>query len=221
MSRFTMSTPIGSAPPPGRDRDVDVLLGSFPPGRLSEIVGPRSSGGSSLLLAVLARATGAGRLVAVVDAADSLDAPSARAAGVDLRLLLWVRCGGEVAPALRAAEVVARCPGFGVVALDLGPGDLPRIPHASLVRLQRAAESGATVLVLRAPRHVAGSTAGLVLSVAPGRASWMGMPRLTRLDGRAACVQVVHARGDSRIAAGFTWSVDLASPESLPAGGAG
>ena len=48
------------------------MLAAFPPGKLSEIVGPRSSGGSSLLLQLLARATHDGGHVALVDATDAL-----------------------------------------------------------------------------------------------------------------------------------------------------
>src|SRR5712691_5759331 len=58
-----MATPTESLPPPGWDREgLDSLLDAFHEGRLSEIVGPRSSGGGSLLLALLARATSRGGL---------------------------------------------------------------------------------------------------------------------------------------------------------------
>src|SRR5216684_2668277 len=67
------------------------LGGGFPRGQLSEIVGPRSSGRTSLLLQMLAAATARGELVALVDALDMLDVESAAAAGVDLDRLLWVR----------------------------------------------------------------------------------------------------------------------------------
>ena len=41
-----MVTSTESLPPPGWDREgLDGLLNAFPEGRLSEIVGPRSSGG--------------------------------------------------------------------------------------------------------------------------------------------------------------------------------
>ena len=71
-----------SLPPPGWDGEgLDGLLAAFLPGRLSEIVGPRSSGGGSLLLALLSRATARGGLVALVDAADSLDPVTAARAG--------------------------------------------------------------------------------------------------------------------------------------------
>src|SRR5258705_356803 len=82
-----MGIPIGSSPPPGWEREgIDGLLGLFPPGRLSEIVGPRSSGASSLLLALIARITtsGTGGQVALVDGMDALDPHSAAAAGAGL-----------------------------------------------------------------------------------------------------------------------------------------
>src|SRR5438034_9286136 len=60
------------------------LSGGFPRGQLSELVGSRSSGRTSLLLHMLAAATARGELVAVVDALDLLDGDSAATAGVDL-----------------------------------------------------------------------------------------------------------------------------------------
>src|SRR6267142_2623552 len=67
------------------------LGGGFPRGQLSELVGPRSSGRTSLMLQLLAAATSRGELVAVVDALDMFDVESAAAAGVDLTRLLWIR----------------------------------------------------------------------------------------------------------------------------------
>src|SRR5436190_8994834 len=67
------------------------LGGGFPRGQLSELVGSRSSGRTSLLLHMLAAATARGELVAVVDALDMLDVESAAASGVDLARLLWIR----------------------------------------------------------------------------------------------------------------------------------
>ena len=49
------------------------LAGGFPRGQLSEVVGPRSSGRTSLLLQMLAAATSRGELVALVDALDALE----------------------------------------------------------------------------------------------------------------------------------------------------
>src|SRR5580765_335516 len=67
------------------------LLGGFPRGQLSELVGPRSSGRTSLLLRMLAAATARGELVALVDVLDRFDVASAQAAGIDLDRLLWIR----------------------------------------------------------------------------------------------------------------------------------
>ena len=134
-----MGFPIESSPPPGWEREgIDGLLGLFPPGRLSEIVGPRSSGASSLLLALIARITTAGSQVAFVDGMDTLDAASTAAAGADLSALLWVRCGGRLRVALGAADLLARCPGFALVVLDLD--DLGPVPASAYIRLQRAVE---------------------------------------------------------------------------------
>ncbi len=77
--------------------DVDARLGGgLPRGQLSEIVGGRTSGRTTLLMAALAAAPARGELVAVVDALDMLDVDSAASAGIDLDRLLWVR--GHVAP---------------------------------------------------------------------------------------------------------------------------
>src|SRR5512134_1097070 len=116
-----MAIPVESLPPPGWDpRGIDALLDALPRGRLSEIVGPRSSGASSLLVALLARVTASGQLTALVDGDGAFDPAQAAAAGADLHRLLRVRCGGRPTAALRAAGLVARCPGFARVALDLG-----------------------------------------------------------------------------------------------------
>jgi recA bacterial DNA recombination protein len=214
-----MSPPIAFAPPPGRDPVADALLTSFPPGRLSEIVGPRSSGGSSLLMTVLARAAAGGGLVAMVDVNDSLDPASARQAGVDLQRLLWVRCAGRLLAALRAADLLVRCPGFAMVGVDLGPGPSPRVPHAALVRLQRGIESGGGVLILRALQHVAGSAASLVLSVAATQVCWAGAPRPTCLAGLVSEVRIANVRGrnvreEKRTLPGrAAWSIGFCLPE--------
>src|SRR5262245_65811778 len=90
---FAMATSIASSPPPGWDGEgLDGLLAAFLPGRLSEIVGPRSSGGGSLLLALLSRASARGGLVALVDATDAPAPLTAERAGLDPRRALWIRC---------------------------------------------------------------------------------------------------------------------------------
>lgn len=204
-----MATSIESLPPPGWDREgLDGLLNAFPKGRLSEIVGPRSSGGGSLLLALLARAASRGGLVALVDGADAFDPETAARAGLDLRALLWVRCGDRLTSAWSAADLLARCPGFAAVALDLGTAPAAAPPSFG-VRLQRAAAGNAAVLVVRAPRHLTGSAAALVVSVRRVRARWIGAPMPIRLGGLVSEARVLRSRVDPRLAEpGRVWLIE-------------
>jgi len=188
-----MAIPIESSPPPGWEREgIDGLLGLFPPGRLSEIVGPRSSGGSSLLLALIARITTSGGQVAFVDGMDALDPASAAAAGADLSALLWVKCGGRLRIALSAADLLVRCPGFALVVLDLD--ELGPMPSTAHVRLQRAVEGSDTILITRSARHREGSPASLVLATRRLAPRWMGLRPLTRLAGLRSEVSIFRSR---------------------------
>jgi len=196
-----MVFPDESTPPPGWGaRGLPHLLAAFPSGQLSEIAGPRSSGASSLLLALVARASAAGA-VALVDGSDQFDAGSAAAAGTDLSRLLWVKCGGRLRAAFGAADLLARCPGFALVALDLGDASLARrVPPAFCLRLKLAAEQGPTRLVLRLPEHQAGSAAALAVSMRRLRSSWSGAPCPTRLAGLTSEARVVTSRSRARSA---------------------
>jgi recombination protein RecA len=157
------------------------LSGGFPRGQLSEIVGPRSSGRSSLLLQTLASATARGALVALVDALDTLDVASADAAGIELDRLLWIR--GHVVSnpgmcrdlnqrameqAIRAFTLVLQAGNFGVVAFDVGeaPADaVRRLPFTTWMRLQRLVEGSQTAGVLVGGESMARSSAGLTLKL--------------------------------------------------------
>ena len=72
---------------------LDLLTGGLARGCLTEICGTASSGRTSVLLFVLARATQRGEVCALVDASDAFDPASAAAAGMEMSRLLWVRCG--------------------------------------------------------------------------------------------------------------------------------
>ena len=190
-----MGVPIESSPPPGWEREgIDSLLGMFPPGRLSEIVGPRSSGASSLLLALIARITSGegGGQVAFVDGMDALDPASTAAAGADLSALLWVRCGGRLRVALSAADLLARCPGFALVVLDLD--ELGPVPASAYIRLQRAVEGTSTTLIVRSARHREGTPASLVLATRRLTPRWMGLRPLTRLAGVRSEISIARSR---------------------------
>ena len=205
-----MATPIESSPPPGWEREgIDGLLGLFPPGRLSEIVGPRSSGSSSLLLALIARITTSGSQgggqVAFVDGMDALDPASAATAGADLSALLWVKCGGRLRVGLSAADLLVRCPGFALVVLDLD--ELGPMPASAHVRLQRAVEGTDTILITRSARHREGSPASLILATRRLAPHWMGLRPLTRLAGLRSEVSIFRSRSSHASREG-RWTLD-------------
>src|SRR5438105_3997904 len=131
---------------------IDWLTGAggLPRGALTEIFGPDSSGRTSLLLSLLAQMTAREEACALVDSTDAFDPHSARAAGVDLRRLLWVRCN-QVEQSLRVTDLLLQGGGFGLVAVDLG--DVPpqvarRVPLACWFRFRRVVENTPTLLVV-------------------------------------------------------------------------
>jgi hypothetical protein len=176
---------------------LDALLeGGFPRGQLAELVGPRTSGRTRVLLGTLADVTRRGAWAALVDGTDGLDPPSAQALGVTLDRLLWVRCGGRLDLAWRAADLLVRSGGFELVAVDLGdlpPWTLGRIPAAVFVRLQRAVEHAPAGLLIAAPRRVAGSLAAVAVALVPRRVRWAtGGPGL--LAGLETEARLVRSR---------------------------
>ncbi|HTV08321.1 MAG TPA: hypothetical protein VMD97_04675 [Candidatus Aquilonibacter sp.] len=73
---------------------LDALVqGGVPLGALTELVGPECSGRTSTALSFLAQLTQAEKVCAWVDVTNALDPFSAAAVGIDLKRLLWVRCG--------------------------------------------------------------------------------------------------------------------------------
>ena len=151
------------------------------PGAITEVVGRLSSGRTSLLMACLRDHTRAGAVVALVDADQAFDPGSAARAGIDLRRLLWVRCGGRRDVALRATDLLVRCPGFALIGLDVGESP-PRLPLAGAFRLKLAVRrSGAALLVVSA-RRITGAAAALALESARENLAWSGPgPTPTRL----------------------------------------
>jgi hypothetical protein len=177
----------------------------FHPGEITEIVGPLSSGRTSLFVACLADATGAGGVTALVDADDVFDPAGAARAGVDLRRLLWVRCGGRRDAALRATDLLVRCPGFTLVGLDLGER-VPRLPAATAFRLRLAARRARVALLVLGRRRLTGAGAALALETARGAVEWAGpASRPTRLARIAGETRVVRARGVPEPGAAARW----------------
>jgi hypothetical protein len=74
--------------------DLDHLLGGgFPVGAVSELTGAECSGRTSVALSLVARLTCTDKVCAWIDVSNSFDPISAASFGVNLKRLLWVRCG--------------------------------------------------------------------------------------------------------------------------------
>lgn len=163
-----------------------LLAGGLPRGALSELHGPPSSGRTGLAVALAARSTRAGALVAWVDPADRFDPKDAAEAGLDLARCLWLRGGGALGltRALSALGVVLGSGLFEAVVLDLAgvPADeLRRLPGTSWIRLARTIEDSPTALLLVAAAHVACGPGGVSVALQPSRAEWAGEPGPGRL----------------------------------------
>ena len=160
-----------------RPETLATPLLDFPRGRITEITGARSSGRTTLLHALLAASTGRGECAVLVDTGDAFDPSSAAAAGVKLDKLIWIRCGGTVEHALRAADLVIHAGGFGAVAIDLAdatPRQLQRIPPTAWFRFRRAVEPASTVLAVISQQPLTKSCAAVLVRMRRRRASFTG-----------------------------------------------
>jgi hypothetical protein len=181
---------------------IDRLLRQ---GAVAEVVGALSSGRTSLLVACLGKATRAGGAAALVDADDAFDPASAARAGVDLRRVLWVRCGGRRDAALQAADLLVRCPGFVLVALDVGESP-PRVSLAQAFRLKLAARRSGAALVVVARRRILGAGAALAVETRRRGLAWAGpRPAPTRLAGVHTDMRVLRRRGAEAPGDGAVW----------------
>jgi hypothetical protein len=163
------------------------LRGGFPRGQLSELVGARSSGCTTVLHALLAAATSRGELVALVDSLDTFDPTSAAEVGVALERLLWVRGPSlSYSPvsgnsglfqracerAIKAFNLILQAAGSRTAALavldlaDMPASMLRRIPFITWLRLQRVLEGSEGVGLLIAGSSMGRSTRGLTLQLA-------------------------------------------------------
>ncbi len=154
---------------------VDCITGGLPRGAITEILGPASSGRTSLLHSALAAATTRQEVCALVDAGDSFDATSAAHADVDFDQLLWIRCSSNIDHAIKATDLLLQSGGFGLVALDLG--DAPsvqsrRVQLSWWFRFKRAIENTPTALIVISRDPNARSCASLVLGLNRESAEW-------------------------------------------------
>jgi DNA-binding transcriptional regulator YdaS (Cro superfamily) len=187
---------------PAIDRAIG---GGLARGQLSEIVGPRSAGRTTLLCHTLATAAARGEAVALVDPNDRFDPGSASAIGVDLSRLLWVRGMGDAASALtalKAMNLILQAGNFGVVALDLA--DVPAaamraFPFTTWLRMSRVIEGSQTVALLVGADRLARSAGGVTITLdrpsSLGHVAWSGTSDRARLLGGIALhPRIISAR---------------------------
>ena len=168
----------------GTDALDRALSGGLPRGQVSEVVGPASSGRTSVAWAALAAATLRGESVALIDTFDRFDPPTAHACGIELSRLLWVR--GQAVSKTTGAIDPAWLPGVRAVN---GPGTfMERVIDRAIKALNLVVQSGVCTMVVidfvdvpatalrrlpastwfRIERAIEGSdTAVLILSAAP------------------------------------------------------
>jgi recombination protein RecA len=165
---------------------LDGLIDGFPRGAISEILGPDSSGRTTLVHALLAASTAQQEICAYVDTDDSFDPVSAAASGVALSQLIWIRCGHNAGHALKAADSLLHAGGFGVIVLDLcqvPPRTWNRIPISYWYRFRRAIENTPTILALAEKEPIAKSCAALMLDIGRAKTTWTGAPGFSLLRG--------------------------------------
>src|SRR5712692_8587857 len=147
-------------------------------GGITEIFGRTSSGRTSLLVACLREVTRRGALAAFVDTDHVFDPAGAARAGVELSRVLWVRCNRRPDRALRAADLLVRCPGFALIALDTGDFT-PRLSLTMTYRLKLAVRRTGTALVVTARHRVVGSAAALAIETSRRALQWVGSSQET------------------------------------------
>lgn len=147
-----------SAPPPrpgsglltGLAAFDQALAGGLLPGSVVELVcPPHTSGGSSLMVAILRQLA---RSAALIDGRDTFDPQSA---GPEvLTHLLWIRCR-KMTEAIRAADLLLRDANLSLIFLDLRdqvPFELRKLPGSTWYRFQRLLEPTAVTLLVLTPQ---------------------------------------------------------------------
>ena len=140
-----LDVPVLDSKIAGRDGPQgNAVGGGLPRGQVSEVVGPASSGRTSVAWAALAAATRRGESVALIDTFDRFDPPTAHACGMDLSKLLWVR--GQAVSKTSGAIDPAWLPGVRAVT---GPGTfIERVIDRAIKSLNLVVQSGVCTLVV-------------------------------------------------------------------------
>jgi recombination protein RecA len=185
---------------------IDRETGGIPKSALTQICAPVgvTSGRTSLLLSLLAQVTSKEQFCALVDASDCFDPESARANGVCLSRLLWVRCVDRqrmkrLEQAFKAADLLIQNGRFGIIALDLGGIEqslIRKVPLSTWFRFARVMEASPSALVVLLTHSAAQSCAALTLELgqAAPQCSGLGISHAQILANVQFNIEVGKAR---------------------------
>ena len=118
---------------------------------MTEISGEPSSGKTSFALSLLAKLTAVGEVCAMVDATGSFDPCTAVQAGVELKNLLWITCGGDIEKTFMATDYLVQAKGFGAIWLNLcglSKDKLRRVPKTYWYRYRTRIKETPTILLV-------------------------------------------------------------------------
>jgi recombination protein RecA len=190
------------------DLDAALGIGGIPRGRITEFLGTPTSGMSTIVLTLMARAQAHGDVVAYIDLSRTFDPEYAACIGIDLAALLLVR-PPTAADALELLYALAASGGVGVLVVDslallqseprdalllaqalrILPGPLAASPCA-LIALTLLPYSPAMTRSFGFGGSLLGHAAALRLHVA--REDWL--PTGQVLPGATACITVLKHR---------------------------
>ncbi|MEZ5293550.1 MAG: hypothetical protein R2745_20875 [Vicinamibacterales bacterium] len=205
----TLTTSRPSGPPPaGVPFEVQALdaylQGGLPEGQLSEVVGPASSGRTTLVWQWMAAATRRGDTVALVDTFDRFDPASAVACGIDLDRLLWVR--GQAISKTACAVDPVWLPGVRTVE---GPGTMvERTLDRALKALNLVLQSGVCQVVVLDMADVPTTALRRIPYT-----TWLRVQRI--IEGSDSTCVLLAPEPLARSAGGITLNVQ--APEAAPA----
>lgn len=140
----------------------NVVQGGAPLGAITELVGTPCSGRTTAVLHLLSRFMAEGNVCAWVDVADAFSPTSAASNGIDLRRLLWVRCGGS-APSAAVSEMYPEVSAASVGSSVQVRGDnnpRPRIESRNMpqaIQAMLGAHGGLLEQQMRREHKVAGT----------------------------------------------------------------
>ena len=189
--------------PFGTDTLDRALSGGVPRGQVSEVVGPSSSGRTSVAWTALAAATLRGESVALIDTFDRFDPPTAHACGITLSKLLWVR--GQALSKTTGAIDPAWLPGVRAVN---GPGTfMERVIDRAIKALNLVVQSGVCTMVVIDLIDVPASA----LRRLPA-STWFRIERA--IEGSDAAVLILAAQPIARSAGGRSIVFGSREPEA-------